>query len=531
MYIEPNTNIRLLQNVPLDNTYEHTLYFASSTARANYFIGQTKYNLTGYSYQRVANGIARVGLVADDLYDCNYMMFQNSSFGNRWFYAFINEVVYINNGCSEIHFEIDVMQTWADSYRWDMVFVERQHSLTDHIGDNIIPEPVSIGETVTHGYTTLEELTDCAVIIAVTGNSDGTGYFSKGFRYNGVYSGAQLFVFEIKTDGNVDTINSFLSNYIAKPESILSMYLVPRQALAGANVIKDGSNDWYYLSGGLNIATTTYNLASWKINGDETFGGAFPVQTYTPKNKKLYTYPYNYLSIDNSAGQEINLRYEFFPDCTPQLEAVFSLVQPVVARLAPRAYKNCGTNSLKTETLDITNFPMCSWNNDSFTAWIVQQGAPLAVNTAVGASQVALGATSGIGATSGFLGLATNAISQTYQASLRADNLRGNLNTGCNYLAGKGASFNICRRHIDPQSCKMIDDFFTKYGYAHNQLLSNPNIWSRPHWNYIKTNNCTLMGSVPADDLKKIASIYDKGITFWKNASEVGNYSLDNSPT
>ena len=27
---------------------------------------------------------------------------------------------------------------------------------------------------------------------------------------------------------------------------------------------------------------------------------------------------------------------------------------------------------------------------------------------------------------------------------------------------------------------------------------------------------------------KKIIGIYDRGITFWKNANEVGNYSLDN---
>ena len=31
------------------------------------------------------------------------------------------------------------------------------------------------------------------------------------------------------------------------------------------------------------------------------------------------------------------------------------------------------------------------------------------------------------------------------------------------------------------------------------------------------------------DDVRKICSIYDSGITFWKNPSEVGNYSLDNS--
>ena len=29
MYIEPNSNIKIYHNVPLDNTYKNTLYFSS----------------------------------------------------------------------------------------------------------------------------------------------------------------------------------------------------------------------------------------------------------------------------------------------------------------------------------------------------------------------------------------------------------------------------------------------------------------------------------------------------------------------
>ena len=41
MYIEPNTNIKLLHNVPLDNTYEHTILFSNSNDQANYFASLT----------------------------------------------------------------------------------------------------------------------------------------------------------------------------------------------------------------------------------------------------------------------------------------------------------------------------------------------------------------------------------------------------------------------------------------------------------------------------------------------------------
>ena len=39
----------------------------------------------------------------------------------------------------------------------------------------------------------------------------------------------------------------------------------------------------------------------------------------------------------------------------------------------------------------------------------------------------------------------------------------------------------------------------------------------------------TLLIPFDSDDMSKICSIYDNGITWWKNGSEVGNYSLNNT--
>ena len=145
MFIEPNTNIRILKNVPLDNTYTDTIYFSDVTSQTNYFIGLTKHNLSQQTYQRVTKGVARVSINAELLYDCNYLMFQNASFGSKWFYAFINSVEYVNNAVSEITFEIDVLQTWHFDYGFGRCYVVRQHALTDVIGENIATEPVDIG--------------------------------------------------------------------------------------------------------------------------------------------------------------------------------------------------------------------------------------------------------------------------------------------------------------------------------------------------------------------------------------------------
>ena len=52
MFIEPNTDIRLLHGCPLDPEYVNTILFENATAQTEYFISLTKYNLSNQTYQR-----------------------------------------------------------------------------------------------------------------------------------------------------------------------------------------------------------------------------------------------------------------------------------------------------------------------------------------------------------------------------------------------------------------------------------------------------------------------------------------------
>lgn len=194
MYIEPQTNIKILRDCPLDTTYDHTLWFYSANAQVSYFSGLTKYNMTNYSYQRVQKGVARVGIKADNLYDCNYMMFQNTAYGNKWFYAFITSVEYVNDVTSNISFEIDVMQTWLFDYSPDHCFVEREHAESDQIGANIIPENLDTGEYVYNGYGKLTEVLDPLCIVAMICD---TAEDPDGALYDGIYGGCTLFAYNI----------------------------------------------------------------------------------------------------------------------------------------------------------------------------------------------------------------------------------------------------------------------------------------------------------------------------------------------
>ena len=153
-------------------------------------------------------------------------------------------------------------------------------------------------------------------------------------------------------------------------------------------------------------------------------------------------------------------------------------------------------------------------------------GAP-----AIGGSGPAMSAAVG-----GAEGLATALPSMAIQATLKAvgspnailDAARGGTSGAATSAAIGIMDFCFMHKHIRPEYVSIIDDYFDMYGYQINRVKV-PDITSRPHGNYIQTIGCTGIGSVPADSMRKIISIYDNGITFWKNGNEVGDYTLDNT--
>lgn len=519
MYIEPNTTIKLYSGVPLDNTYNHTLYFASISAQNAYFSGSQKYTLSANSYQRVERGRMRISLKADNIYDCNYLAFQNSNYGYKWFYAFITGVEYVNNETSEVTFEIDSLQTYMFDVTIKECFVEREHISLDDIGANIQPEPVQTGEYVISDYNPLDvNIADMAVLIMIA-DEDSQDY---GDLYGGIYSGCELYAYNAT---NTTDIKAILDTYIEKPDQVIGLYMCPKIVLGAS--FTEGLVPY-----STSPAINTYVLSSVS-QASQTFGG------YTPKNKKLYTYPYNFLRIDNASGQSLNLRYEFFDNLTPVIEVTGTFQMPVKLVARPCSYKGLpsytslgGYTSSKSESITLESYPMCSWNVNAFQSWLAQNCVPIALNTIANttnsaiASQYAKHSTAMFGTS--VIGNVANILSQAYSASIAADECRGSTTNGNVNVSNHYQMFYKQRCHVSRNYAEVIDNFFSMYGYATNKVKF-PNISSRPHWNYIKTSGCVAIGQAPTDDIRKICSIYDNGITFWKSASEVGNYTLDNS--
>ena len=521
MYIEPNTVIRILKDCPLDTTYEHTIFFTSESGQVSYFQGLTKYTLTQQTYQRVQRGKMRVAIQAENLYDCNYLMFQNSSFGTKWFYAFIKSVEYVNNVTSEIEFEIDVMQTWFFDYSLGMCFVEREHSATDNIGDNLVPENLETGEYVSDDFDATGKLGGKSIVVAANfdENYDKVG----GTYYCGLFGGAYYHVFPNTTTGAQECAD-FILGAADKSDGIISVFLMPTSMV-----------------GEMLESAKTYDVVKTK---NLTAIGSYA----DVKNKKLFTYPYNFLYVTNLQGNHAVFPYEFFSGdaCTFVLTGDMSCNPQVV--LAPTNYKGVATNY--DEKMVLSGFPQLTYNTDTFKAWLAQNASGLVVNAIAGGGNLALGAgrsaaqlqyASATGsilghqmATLGAGGLALGAavgiastMAEVYQHSRMP--LQAHTGAGATTMAAIGIlDFAFMHKHITPEFARIIDDYFTKYGYATHKVKV-PNRSVRPYWTYTKTIGCEITGSIPCDDARKICSIYDKGITFWKSGANVGKYNLDNT--
>ena len=56
MYIVPNSKVYILSGIPINNNYQHTIYFDDADAQYAYFRKHVKKTFTGVSYQRNFQG-------------------------------------------------------------------------------------------------------------------------------------------------------------------------------------------------------------------------------------------------------------------------------------------------------------------------------------------------------------------------------------------------------------------------------------------------------------------------------------------
>lgn len=142
-----NSQIILCRNINVDRQYTNVLNYTESQmlalCRANAVA-----SADNYSFLRTT-GTIFVGFPYSQCLQANYIAFQNPDYSNKWFFAWIDDVIFKgNNATTEIKFTIDAWSTWFEKWTPKKCFINRQHVRDDTVGLHTIPENIDVGDLI-----------------------------------------------------------------------------------------------------------------------------------------------------------------------------------------------------------------------------------------------------------------------------------------------------------------------------------------------------------------------------------------------
>lgn len=534
MAFEPKSTVYLC-NVPFDSTYKHQIYFISQKERNEYFYSKRVYHFTEYLTVRTTkpDGALRSSIKVekniDELYKCNYMYYSN---GGRNFFAFITKLIYINPETTEIEFETDVYQTWMFDVEVKPSFVVREHSKTDAIGDNIVPENLKFEDYVYHYIDEddkVDTIGDWGYLIGVTNPLKDDEIDTRG-TFSNLYQGLYFYYYEKLS--NIDELTKEFeddgTNAIQFITAIPKFTINKTVKNNATGEVREGILNAAYLA----TEQTAYSKEDIyaKVRKDKY------------KNNKLYTSPFLNVYVTTNSGSTASYNIEEFEGGRVVFMKYGDVSADPSLMLVPRFYK--GVNNFVDKSISISNLPQVSSNTDAFKLWLAKNSGKNSTNVATGITQMVLGLVSGIALSSTGIGLvagATTAVSgaskivdtinETVKAS-KEENIITNGNSPTLLTAMGHNRFEIFIRFIKEEYAEMVDSYFTMYGYQTNKVKI-PNFSSRPCFNYVETTDINIVGKtgIPSDDMVILKNMFNNGVTLWKPTATVGDYSVDNSPS
>lgn len=525
--------IILARDIRLDSEYKNILNYTESQM-VTLVTNKAVATYTDCSFVRQGENSVDVPISYGNALKCNYMAFQNPDYSNKWFFAFIDDVEYKSNGMTRIHFTIDECATWYDYWTAQPCMVIREHVNDDTVGANIVDEGLEYGEYVSNGTLTPTQLDSlCYILQATRHYVDGRGQTTT--NIGGVYNYGTFFYCP-----NVTDLAYVVQQYdtAGKGNAIQNVYMVPQYFVGNkpTNPITATDNWWH--------GFTTPSSLGYTVAKPTSIDG------YTPRNKKLLTFPYNMLVLDNNNGSSNTLKYEDFNDesgnCTFTISGVPTCGGSI--RCNPTHYK--GRDIFDQEGLVAGKFPTCGWTNDVYTNWLTQNAVNIQMGHVAQGAQIigggvltALGIATGTGSISGQggsmigsgIGSVMNEYAERYQHSIMPPTAGGNINAGDVNTCTTRNKFYFIRMSIKAQNARRLDSWFDRFGYKVN-TLKLPNQTGRQNWNFVQIGGNEDIGSstnqtisVPAKSMDVINRVYRAGTTVWHNHDNIGNYNLSNN--
>lgn len=577
MLVVPQTEVRLLNNVPLTSSYEHQMTFASKTAQSTYFTGKTAHTFSDFTYVK-EDGTVKVPLGRDQLYACNYIMFKNTDFGTKWFYGFITKLEYVNPDTTKVHFELDVYQTWQFDFTFRQSYVEREHTQRFN---GTVPVINTIDEGLAYGdeYETVHmqqvnSFDDIFFLVIACKQPMHTGSTGKVTpNFNGAPQPLTYYVHPFKLDGTYPTMMLGTQGLTVSPvadvlealyevedaqNNIVSIYITEHFGIGLAktdNLYVFPSDKFEAVQVGTFSTVHAYNVTDYSGNG-KNLGNKY-TGFYTSSESKLLMYPYCVTVLTDMKGNQIELKNEYIKgtDLTVFIRGSLG-VSNKVAYTVPNyrvdvaddtnlfnsqfehALINNSPNDLPVITDLLAAYLQGNRNtieNQKASMWFNAITTTIGGAVAGGAGMLGRGGIPGavIGAGIGGGMAAANAHFTIEGLNAKQEDI-ANIPASISKMGGNTAfdfghrltGLFVIKKQITSEWRQRLEGYFKMFGYKVN-MLKVPNLKTRQHYNFVKTVGANVTGNVPQEDLAVIKRMFDQGVTLW-HGDWVGDYSLQN---
>lgn len=548
--ITPVSQVYLF-NVPLTVAQSNQFTFSSRKAQLEWFFNQDYLTGRNFTYQR-EDGIIRFEERYDTVERFNYCMYINPTENpqdEKWYFAFIEDVIYLNDEVTGIKVKTDVWQTYQFDFQFLNSYIEREHTNDDRIGVNTLPENLELGPYVVHNTVPLNifDYDNLFYVLQVTdfpNNAEVTTTESDRI-YNGMPSGCFFIGFR---QNNASGLNKWIKKYSqeGQKDAIIALFPLPLELMRGGDVgpklLPNNIDSGAYIIPS-NNKFTYFDSGKTTVNRPRNLNG------YTPKNNKLFTAPYTYFYFNNHAGALVEYNFENFSGDNAEFNVLGALSPGGEYKLNPiNLFAGQGDYGYG---VPLASLPQGSWSSDTYTNWLALNNDGLKIKAETANNQFALGVAgsllnafgnfrerNGGGALNTLSNFANNLIdynatikeiqNQKTVASKMPDQALGDTSTRTLAYSMKEADGAFYIMTIKYEYAKIIDNYFSMFGYQSNSL-KRPNIYGRKNWNYVKSPMLNVKGKVPQSAIEELRGIFATGITFWHKPENFLNYDVDNS--
>lgn len=357
------TEIDFFYNTPF-NDFQNFIHFKTDKERDDFFTG--RYNMKVYEPARRFNFVKdrlelRTRLTTLETYGLNYLRFRSMFDNDRWYYARVMDVRYINNGVTALDLVLDVVTTFMQGdFTKDLglVQVQRMSLAKNHIykwrkwlmtNNDVLSFPKSYTRQFIEAWKNYFVVftTSVSLLDDFGSEDDPKLKTSVGQTYDGIVSPVDLYC--CKSQDDFTSLMKYLKDYPWISQNINNVAIIPSEVVDEKDLVKvkdakqDGINSaniYQFKNKGKTRSFVMNNITLPKENFDEYFNFDDSIPFWALRQE--------YANIELNAwnGQQVTLAPIFLPDYGLKMIAQSTFGYHNEIRCFPDQYKDDGENSI-----------------------------------------------------------------------------------------------------------------------------------------------------------------------------------------